>query len=145
MKHIKRRIKGLERFARTHKDLKEIVEILKEYIVDEVEEHQEQFFMIISDKGYGSTKAIFVYYKLREDGKYNFKSMTMRGKFRLAATLVITRESKSNFFGSKSRDVIRYLPRRGITRQDVQALLEIIVPQLNKVMEGFLPGDDSED
>lgn len=145
-RHILRVIKRrLRPFSKVDRRFKEVVDTLLEYIKDDVEEHQEQFFTILSKNGYGGTSALFVYYKLREDGKYNFKSMMFNGRFKLAATLVITRHAKSNFFGSSSKDVINWLPRRGITAKDINDLLNIIVPNINKIMEGFLPGDDSDE
>ena len=129
----------LRPFAGANPDLRQVVETMEEFVRDEVEEHQEQFFGLLSKGGQGQTQAIFVYYKLREDGKYNFKRMTFRGTFRLAADLVITHSSKSGFFSSSSKDVINYLPRRGVTAQDIKDLLDIIVPKIATVMSEFAP------
>ena len=139
-KHILKIIKrNLVPFTKTNKDMKDVVDTLVEFIQDDVEEHQEQFFAIVSEGGAGKTQAIFVYYKLRADGKYNFKRLMFRGSFRLAADLVITRSTKKSFFKSSSKDIIRYLPRRGITAKDVNDLLAIIVPKIAVVMNDFIP------
>lgn len=131
--------RNLTPFSKDSKDMKAIVESFKEFVEYDIEEHQEQFFAIVSKKGDGKTHAIFVYFKLREDGKYNFKKMLFRGKFRLAADLVITRSTKKGFFSSSSKDIINYLPRRGITAKDVNDLLDIIVPKIALVMNEFVP------
>ena len=131
----------LKPFAKGNKDMKEVVTTFEEFVEFDVEEHQEQFFAIMSQKGNGRTEAMFVYFKLREDGKYNFKRMFFRGSFRLAADLVITRSTKKGFFKSSSRDIIRYLPRRGVTAQDITDLLNIIVPKIAVVMNQFVPSE----
>ena len=122
--------------------MKDVVDTLIEFIKDDVEEHQEQFFAIVSEKGSGKSEAIFVYYKLRDDGKYNMRRLTFRGRFRLAADLVITRSSKSGLFSSSSKDIINYLPRRGVTAQDIDDLLKIIVPKIAVVMNNFIPPEE---
>ena len=38
-------------------------------------------FELFSKDDHGQTRAIFVYYKLRENGKYKFNKMTFRGTF----------------------------------------------------------------
>lgn len=139
---IKRVNRDLKPFVRNDPRLRDIVDTLVEYVQDEVEEHGEQFFTILSNRGYGGMRAIFVYYRQLDNGRYLFKKMMFSGQFKLAATLVITRSKKSNWFSSSSKDVINYLPRRGVTAQDVNDLLNIIVPQLNKVMNGFVPESD---
>lgn len=131
----------LRPFAGANPDLRQVIESMNKSVRDDGEEHQEQFFGLMSKGGHGQAQAIFVYYKLRDDGKYNFKRMTFRGSFRLAADLVITHSSKSGFFSSSSRDVINYLPRRGVAAQDIKDLLDIILPKIATVMADFAPID----
>lgn len=128
-------------FAASSYEMKQLVLTLTEFIRDDVEEHQEQFFGLMSKGAYGTTQALFVYYKLRDDGKYNFKRMMFHGRFGMAADIVITHTSKNGFFGSSSKDVISYLPRRGVTAQDIKNLMEIIVPRLANIMTEFAPRD----
>ena len=131
----------LRPFAGANPDLRQVIESMNKSVRDDGEEHQEQFFGLMSKGGHGQAQVIFVYYKLRDDGKYNFKRMTFRGSFRLAADLVITHSSKSGFFSSSSRDVINYLPRRGVAAQDIKDLLDIILPKIATVMADFAPID----
>jgi len=123
--------------------IKDIVEKIDEYIASDVEQHGEQFFGIMNDAGHGYAQALFFYYTKRDDGRYNIKKLRFKGEFRLAADLVITRESKRSSFKSSSKDVIKYLPRKGITKTDIDSLLDIIVPKLASLMAGFLP-DESD-
>lgn len=126
-------------FAKTSQTMKDIVHTFEEMVKYDVDQHQEQFFNLISDQGNGYTKAIFLYYERRDDGKYNFKKLLFSGSFRLAADMVILRKTKSGFFSSSSEDVIKYLPRRGITEADINALLRMIVPGIANVMNEFIP------
>lgn len=118
------------------------VEVFEKFLEWGVESETRQFFGIVSKKGDGTTHAIFIYYKLREDGKYNFKKVLFSGKFTLAADLVITRSSRSGFFSSSSRDIINYLPRRGITDADIKSLLNLIVPKIASIFNDFVPADE---
>lgn len=118
-----------------------MVEIFKNFVKWDVEDDTQQFFGIVSNKGQGKVHAIFLHFKKRKDGKFNFKRIFFQGSFRLAADLVITRSTKSNFFSSSSKDIIRYLPRRGITEQDIKDLLNLIVPKIATVMNEFVPVD----
>ena len=129
----------LNPFAGDNLEIKRVVEEMKHNLECFADEHQEQVFTIISKKGEGLTEAIFLYFKLRDDGKYDFKKLLFRGKFCLAADLVITRRSKRNLLGSSSKDVINYLPRRGLIEQDVTDLLNMIVPKIAQVMNEFVP------
>ena len=117
------------------------MEVFEKFLDWDIEEDTQQFFGIVSKKGNGKVNAIFVHFKKREDGKFDFKKVFFKGSFTLAADLVITRSSKSNFFSSSSRDIIRYLPRRGITGQDVKDLLDLIVPKIARVINEFVPAD----
>ena len=65
---------------------------------------------------------------------YLFTKLLFEGAFTLAADVTIIRESKSNLFRSSSKDVIKYVPRHGITQEDVQTLLDVIVSQTAQVM-----------
>lgn len=138
--HIKKLVdRQLNPFAGDNPEIKRVVEEMKQNLECFAEEHQEQVFTIISKKGEGITEAIFLYFKIREDRKYDFKKLLFRGQFGLAADLVITRRSKKDFWGSSSKDVINYLPRRGLTEQDVKDLLNMIVPKIAQVMNEFVP------
>ena len=123
------------------KEIRDIVEEFEKFLEWGVEEETQQFFGIVSQKGNGKVNAIFVHFKKRDDGKFNFKKVFFKGSFRLAADLVITRSSKKNFFSSSSRDIIRYLPRRGITGQDIKDLLDLIVPKIARVINEFVPAE----
>ena len=123
------------------KEIRDVVEVFEKFLDWDIEEDTQQFFGIVSKKGNGKVNAIFVHFKKREDGKFDFKKVFFKGSFTLAADLVITRSSKSNFFSSSSRDIIRYLPRRGITGQDVKDLLDLIVPKIARVINDFVPAD----
>ena len=123
------------------KEIREVVEVFEKFLEWEIEDNTQQFFGIVSKKGDGKVNAIFLHFKKREDGKFNFKKVFFKGSFRLAADLVITRSSKKNFFSSSSRDIIRYLPRRGITGQDIRDLLNLIVPKIANVINEFVPAD----
>ena len=134
--------RSLKPFAAIDKDMKEIVYVFEQYVKYDVEEFQDQSFAIISNMGRGQVQAIFLYFKLREDGKYNFKKLLFNGKFKLAADLVITRETKKGFLKSSSKDVIRYLPRRGIQEQDIDMLLKVMIPKIAKIMGEFIPPNE---
>ena len=120
-------------------NMRDVIQTLQEFIQDDVEEHQEQFFGLLSKGGSGEVKALFVYFKQRDDGKFNFKRMMFRGKFTLAADLVVTHSSRRGLFTSSSRSVINYLPRKGVKAQDIKNLLNFIVPKIAAVMNDFLP------
>ena len=100
----------------------------------DVDSHSEQSFAINANTGKGTAHFLFISFVKRDDGKYNFRKLLFEGAFTLAADVMVIRESKSNLFRSSSKDVIKYVPRHGITQEDVQALLDVIVPQTAQVM-----------
>lgn len=133
--------KYMEPLAAGNPALMCVVDEAREVINADAEEHQEQSFVILAKNGAGSACALFIYFQKREDGKYNFRKLLFSGEFRLAADVCIVHHSKSNFFTSKSKDVVKYIPRRGMTQQDVTALLEVMIPKIAQVMVEFVPDD----
>ena len=105
----------------------------------DVDSHSEQMFSITFQGGTGTAHALFVYFMQREDGKYNLKKLLFEGSFTLAADVVVVRKSKSGFWSSSSKDVIQYVPRRGVTQEDINQLLDVIVPPLAGVMASLVP------
>ncbi|XP_057301384.1 uncharacterized protein LOC130635882 [Hydractinia symbiolongicarpus] len=133
--------KYMEPLAAGNPDLMCVVDEAREVINADAEEHQEQSFVILTENGAGSAYALFIYFQKREDGKYNFRKLLFCGNFRLAADVCIVHHSKNNIFYSKSEDVVKYIPRRGITQQDVTAFLEVMIPKIAQVMVEFVPDD----
>lgn len=133
--------KDLEKLE-TRQSPPEIIELARnvyKYVEEDAEEYAEQTFAIVFQDSRGHANALFYSFSKRSDGKYNFKKLLFEGSFQLAADLVILRESKKGFFRSSSKDVIKYLPRRGVTQQDISDLLDVIVPQIAVVMASVLP------
>lgn len=70
---------------------------------------------------------IFAIAKAAAPGEYHYAFLHQSGKFRLAPNVVIQRKTKSNFFGSKSKDVIVYVPR-AIKEEDIKSLMGTMLP-----------------
>ena len=138
---IKRSLKPFA--AKSEKpEIRQIVKEFEEFLDWGVESDTHQLFSIISQKGDGKVHAIFIHFNQREDGKYNYKQVLFNGRFRLAADMVIVRSTKKNFFSSSSKDVIRYLPRREVTGQDIRDLMELIIPKIASVVNDFVPANN---
>ena len=127
-------------FVKEYGDDKAISEIsrLRTYVKDGVKKDVGQFFSINANQGNGNALGMYFYFKLHQDGTYDLVTYRHQGSFTLAATLVITSESKSNLFSSSSKDVINYIPRRGVTKQDVDDFM-YIMPTLADVVGKILP------
>ena len=117
---LKRLNRYLNPIQNENGNMRKVMQTLQEFIIYDVEEHQEQFFGMLSKKGFGEVKALFVYFKEQADGKFNFKRMMFRGKFTLVADLVVTHSSRRGLFTSSSRSIIYYLPRKGVKAQDIK-------------------------
>jgi hypothetical protein len=103
--------------------------------------YRKQYFSIGFQTGNGTCVTLFVYFEKRDDGKFDFKKLAMSGKFALAPDWVVVRKTKDGFFSSSSKDEIHYVPR-GITGEDVAALMDIVVPRVVDQMIKLIP--DSE-
>lgn len=112
-----------------------------EMLAADGELYRKQYFSIGFQTGKGTCVTLFVYFEKRDDGKFNFKKLAMSGKFALAPDWVVVRKTKDSFFSSSSKDEIHYVPR-GITGEDVAALMDIVVPRVVDQMIKLIP--DSE-
>ena len=130
--------RNLQSFADISKNMSKVVEGVKKFIEDVMDKDEEDhFFAIVAKDSRGVTQAIFVKFNQREDGRYNFKRLLFRGTFELAADLIITRYT--NLETGEVEDVVSYLPKKEIQKEDIKDLLDLMVPQLADVMKEFAP------
>lgn len=135
-KHLRKQIKReLETLVKKHEKLEEVYENILDCV--ENEKKKQAVFAMISETDDGFSKAIFFYYKKRDDGKYNMKKIRLEGKLELSASLVVTRVATSNSTFSESKDVINYIPKDGAEDVDVKRLLMSMVPDLSKLLSKF--------
>merc|ERR1712137_301787 len=84
-KHLLKQIR--REFGKVAKD-KESLKGIVEDILDRVENGKtnktDGLFAMISDSDFGMTRAVFFYYKERNDGKYNIKKLSLEGTMKLA-------------------------------------------------------------
>ena len=118
--------------------MSKVVEGIKKFIEDVMDKDEEDhFFAVVAKDSRGITQAIFVKFNQREDGRYNFKRLLFRGTFELAADLIITRYT--NLETGEVEDIVSYLPKKEVQKEDIKDLIDLMVPQLADVMKEFAP------
>lgn len=129
--------------SETSDDCRRILRRAVELLACDGELYRKQLFSLGFQMGNGSCVALFVYFEKRDDGKFNFKKLAMTGKFALAPDWVVVRKTKDSFFSSSSKDEIHYVPR-GITGDDVAAIMDVVVPRVVDQMIKLVPDSDKK-